>query len=294
MDNKKKAILFIILSSFSFSIMNTLVKMVGDIPSLEKALFRNGIALIVSFIILVTQKNKKKGHYTPLKNNRLLLLSRGVIGTLGMICLYISLDKINLADATMLNKMSPFYLIIFSSIFLKEKITLPQISAITTAFIGAMFVIKPTFSVETLPYLIGFLSGVFAGGAYTCVRALGNRGERGPVIVFYFSLTSTLILLPLVYRIFVPINSYNFVILLFSGIAGSIGQFSLTKAYSLAPSKEISIYDYSQMIFSSVWSYLIFSQLPDTLSFIGYIIILCASLYMYKYNTATSLKTKKA
>ncbi len=284
MDNKKKGILFLILSSFSFSIMNTLVKMVDGVPSVEKALFRNGIALIVAFILLATQKNKEKGHFVPLKKNRLLLLFRGILGTLGLIFLYYSIDRINLADATMLNKLSPFFLIIFSSIFLKEKITLPQISAILIAFIGALFVIKPTFSVETLPYLVGFSSGLFAGAAYTCVRALGNRGERGSIIVFYFSLTSTIILTPLVYPIFVALDTRNLILLISSGLVATVGQFALTKAYSLAPSKEISIYDYSQMLFSSIWSYLIFNQLPDVLSFIGYGIILSASLYMYIYN----------
>ncbi len=284
MNNKKKGILFIILSSFSFSIMNTLVKMVEGVPSMEKALFRNGIALIVAFFILAIKKNKQKGHFLPLKGNRLLLFFRGILGTLGLIFLYYAIDRINLADATMLNKLSPFFLIIFSAIFLKEKITLTQILAILIAFIGALFVIKPTFSVETLPYIIGFSSGLFAGAAYTCVRALGARNESGPIIVFYFSLTSTIILVPFVYTIFVPLNMYDSILLILSGLVATIGQFSLTKAYSLAPSKEISIYDYSQMLFSSIWSYLIFNQLPDTLSFIGYIIILSASLYMYIYN----------
>ncbi len=284
MDNKKKGILFIILSSFSFSIMNTLVKMVDGVPSMEKALFRNAVSLIVAFIILAKEKNKLKGHFLPLKSTRLLLFLRSIFGTIGLVCLYYAIDKINLADATMLNKMSPFYLIIFSSLFLKEKITLPQIFAILLAFVGALFVIKPTFNVETLPYLVGFLSGLFAGAAYTCVRALGNRGERGPIIVFYFSLISVSILTPIVYNSFVPLSMYQFMLLILSGTAATIGQFSLTKAYSLAPSKEISIYDYSQMIFSSVWSFLVFNSLPDSLSFIGYIIILIALIYMYLYN----------
>ncbi len=293
MDNKKKGILFIILSSFSFSIMNTLVKMVEGVPSMEKALFRNGVSLIVAFIILAKEKNKLKGHFTPLKKNRLLLFFRGIFGTIGLVFLYYAIDKINLADATMLNKLSPFFLIIFSSIFLKEKIRLPQAFAILLAFIGALFVIKPTFSVETLPYIIGFGSGLFAGAAYTCVRALGARGERGPIIVFYFSLTSTIILTPIVYSTFVPLSFSNLMLLLLSGISATIGQFALTKAYSLAPSKEISIYDYSQMVFSSVWSFLVFNSLPDPLSFLGYIIILIALISMYIYNNKILINTPK-
>lgn len=284
MKDKSKGIFFIVLASFSFSIMNTIVKLVTDIPSMEKALFRNGISLIIAFFVLAIQKNKEKGHYVPLKKNRTLLLFRGIFGTFGMIFMYYSIDRINIADATMLSKLAPFFVIIFSAIFLKEKINKVQIFAICLAFLGALFVIKPSFSVEIFPYIIGFFSGVFAGLAYTLVRALGNRGERGPVIVFYFSLISTIILIPLVYQVYVPINNNNMILLLFSGFAGAGGQFSITKAYSLAPSKEISIYDYSQIIFASIWSYLFFEQLPDTLSIIGYVIILTASLFMFLYN----------
>ncbi len=291
MDNKTKGIFFIILSSFSFSIMNTLVKMVEGIPSIEKALFRNGIALIVAFIVIATVKDKKEGHYLPKKGNRTVLFFRGLFGTLGLVFLYMAMDRINMADATMLNKLSPFFLIIFSALFLKEKITPVQIGAILTAFVGATFVIKPTFSADTLPYIIGFLSGLFAGAAYTCVRWLGSHGERGSIVVFYFSLFSTVALTPIVILIFEPLTATQLTILILSGLAATAGQFSLTKAYSLAPPKEISIYDYSQMLFSSVWSFLIFNQLPDGYSILGYFIILSASLFLYFYNNKLSAKS---
>ena len=92
------------------------------------------------------------------------------------------------ADAAMLNKMSPFFTLIFSAIFLREKVKPKQALAIIGAFIGAMFVIKPSFSnVELLPSLAGFAGGIGAGAAYTCVRHMGNKGENGHFTVFFFS-----------------------------------------------------------------------------------------------------------
>ena len=83
------------------------------------------------------------------------------------------------SDAAMLNKMSPFFTLVFSYIFLKEKFKPKQALAIAIAFAGSLFVIKPTLSnVELLPSVAGFLGGVGAGAAYTCVRHMANARHR--------------------------------------------------------------------------------------------------------------------
>lgn len=288
LTNKQKGIAFIIISAFNFSIMNTIVKSVNGIPSIEKAMFRNGVSLLFAFVVLAKAKNKKKRHFLPNRGNEKILLIRSISGTIGLTCLYISIDRISMTDATMLNKLSPFFTMIFSAIFLKEKIFKPQMISLLIAFTGALLVIKPTFNVEIIPYIVGLSSGIFAGLAYTCVRYLSNKGERSAIIIFYFSLTTLIVLLPVLYVIYVPLNINQFILLIFSGLFASFGQFALTKAYSLAPSKEISIYDYSQMIFVSIWSLLFFEQIPNNLSLIGYFVILSASIYIYTYNKKTT------
>ena len=88
----------------------------------------------------------------------------------------------------MLNKLSPFAAIIFSLIFLHEKVKPAQAAAIIVAFGGALCIIKPSFDLtEFFPALVGFFGGVCAGAAYTAVRALSQREERGAYIVFFFS-----------------------------------------------------------------------------------------------------------
>lgn len=62
------------------------------------------------------------------------------------------------------------------------------------------------------------------------------------------------------------------------------GQFSITAAYKFAPAKEISVYDYSQIIFSALLGFILFSQLPDIWSFIGYVIICGVGVAMFFYN----------
>ena len=93
-----------------------------------------------------------------------------------------------LSDASCLNKLSPFFVIVFSYLVLKEKITPTQCACVIAAFVGSLFIVKPSFAGGMTPAaVIGFAGGMCAGFAYTCVRKLGLRGERGPMIVLFFS-----------------------------------------------------------------------------------------------------------
>ena len=174
-------------------------------------------------------------------------------------------------------------LIIFSAIFLKEKINLKQGLAIIIAFIGALFIIKPQFNLEIIPYLIGILGAIFAAAAYTCLRSLGGK-EKYYTIVFYFSFFSTIVILPFMIMVYKEMTLSQLIYLILAGVFASIGQFGITLAYKYAKAKEISIFDYSNIIFSALISIILFGVIPDYLSIIGYIIIFIVSLYMFIYN----------
>ena len=130
----------------------------------------------------------------------------------------------------------------------------------------------------------GAVGAIAAGGAYTTVRYLGLRGERGPFIVFFFSAFSCLAVLPYILLNYEPMTFKQLCMLLLAGLAASGGQFGVTYAYKYAPAREISIYDYTQVIFAAVLGFIVFGQLPDAFSLIGYTIICGVSILMYIYN----------
>lgn len=281
-ENKKYlGVLFIILSAFCFAVMNVFVRLAGDIPTIQKSFFRNLVALIFAFIIL------KKNH-TPLgwkKGNLKFHLIRASCGTLGILCNFYAVDHMAISDASMLNKMSPFFAVIFSFFFLKEKVSPLQIGLVAAAFFGSLFIIKPSFTgLEFLPAVIGFLGGMGAGAAYTTVRHLGQKGEKGPFIVFFFSAFSCLTTLPYLLLNYHPMSARQVLFLLCAGLAASGGQFSITAAYCYSPAKEISVYDYSQIIFAALLGLIIFGQIPDKYSILGYVIIISSAVAMFFYN----------
>lgn len=281
MTSIMKGILCILTSSFSFSMMNMFVRLSGDIPSIEKSFFRNFIAAIVALAIVL----KERKAINVNKSDLPLLISRSALGTIGILGNYYAVDHLILSDATMLNKMSPFFTLIFSFIFLKERISLRQCAIVVGAFIGSLFVIKPVFSNANLTAsLIGFLGGLGAGGAYTCVRALGKRGVSGSFIVLFFSLFSCIVTLPYLIFAFHPMSALQLITLLFAGLAAACGQFAITAAYKAASAREISVYDYSQVIFSALLGWIVFSQTPDALSVLGYAIIIMMAVLMYLHS----------
>ena len=282
MSQKNKGILLIICSAFCFALMNMMVRFAGDLPSIEKSFFRNFVAVFFAFIAL------KRSH-TPIrvpKGALKPLLLRSIFGTMGILCNYYAIDHLMLADASILNKLSPFFAILFSFILLKEKVHPFAAGCVITAFIGSLFIIKPGMGMFTtsLPAFIGLLGGLGAGIAYTYVRILGTHGVKGPFIVVFFSAFSCLVTQPYLIFDFHPMSFAQFGCLLLAGLFASGGQFTITAAYTYAPARDISIYDYSQIIFSTMLGFVFLGQIPDYLSFIGYGIIILSSLSMFLFQ----------
>ena len=264
-----KAIIFVILEAIGFSLMSFFVKLSGDLPTMEKAFFRNVVAAVIALIILLRTPEKfrvKKGSLPG-------LLLRASFGTAGLIANFWTIDHINIADANILNKLSPFFAILMSIWILRELPVKTDLICVAAAFAGALFVIKPTAGLASFPALVGLFGGFAAGAAYTFVRKLRLHGERGPMIVFFFSVFSLAACVPGMILQFRPMTARQFVLLLLAGCSAALGQLAITKAYSLAPAKEISVFDYSQIIFAGIWG-LFLGEIPDSLSLVGYAVII--------------------
>lgn len=278
---KNKGVQFILLSAFFFAVMNLFVKLSGDLPSVQKSFFRNLVAAGVAAVILI---RSHQGFGFQKKNLPLLIL-RSTLGTIGILCNFYAVDHLVMSDASMLSKLSPFFVIIFSALFLKEKADNVQKLSVVAAFVGSLFIIKPGLRIEQIvPSLVGFAGAMAAGSAYTCVRGLSQRGERGPRIVFFFSAFSCLVTLPYLIFSFAPMTLLQLISLLLAGVAAACAQFSVTAAYSHAPAKEISVFDYSQVVFSAILGWIVFGQIPDALSFVGYALIITVAVLLYRHN----------
>ena len=288
MANKSKGAFYIVIAAFFFALMSLFVKLAGDLPTFQKSFFRNLVAVIFALSVLIHKKPEIKLN----QGDVIGLILRSAFGTIGILCNFYAVDYLLLADATILNKLSPFFAVLASAIILKEKIKPFQFLTIGCALLGALFVIKPSSQIIASPSLIGLLGGISAAIAYTMVRWLGKRKITGPFVVFFFSSFSCLVLLPFTLQTYVSMSHIQLIYLILAGTCAVIAQFAITNAYFYAPAREISIFDYSQILFSALLGFVVFRQIPDYLSFIGYAIIIASAILNFVYNQKTIKKLK--
>lgn len=274
MSQKNQGIMYIIMAAFFFACMSFFIRKAGDLPTMQKGFFRNVVAMFAAAVMLLRTEDKfkiKKGSIPS-------LLMRAICGTIGLICNYYAIDHMNISDANILNKLAPFFAIIMSALILNEYANRFEWSMAIVAFIGALFVVKPTLDMKCIPAVVAAIGGLGAGTAYTFVRKLGKQGERGPVIVMFFSTFSCIITLPFVIFDYHPMTLMQLIYLLIAGSCAAAGQFTVTQAYAKAPAKDISVFDYSQVLFAAILGFLFLNQIPDIYSIIGYIIIIGAAI----------------
>lgn len=274
------------MAGLFFALMTFFVRMAGNLPTMQKAFFRNAVAAVAALLLLARSEEGFKIKKSSWRD----LFLRSFFGTMGLICNFYAVDRLAIADANILNKLSPFFAIIMSYFILKEKANKTEWLCVVVAFIGALFVVKPSMDMQFVNAMIGMLGGFGAGVAYTFVRKLGKAGERGPVIVMCFSVFSCIVTTPFLIIGAKPMSLYQIVMLLLAGAAATGGQLSITKAYTKAPAKEISVFDYSQVVFAAALGLIFLGQIPDLMSIIGYVIIIGSAVFKWNYNLQHELK----
>lgn len=276
MNNDTKSILFMLFSAFTFSSMQIIVKLLPAIPLMEKVFFRNFISLLISFIIL----KKNNLSYFGNKENRKYLFFRYLFGFTGIILFFYATTNMLATDAAILNKLSPVFVILLAHCFLKEKINKFKIIVLIISIFGALLVIKPQFNSSILPAAAGFVSAILSGAAYVFITKIGTK-ESIYTTVFYFSFFSSISCIPFFFINFAVPDLYETIMLIFLGFLAAVGQIALTSAYNGCEASEVSIYDYSNIIFSTLLAYVFLSEIPDMLSILGGLLIMSASLILF-------------
>ncbi len=276
-DHCGRAIAMMVLSGLSFALVAVMVRLAGEIPLCEKVFFRSVVMLAAAVALALRARENLFA-----RNPRMpLLLLRGAFGTIAMFLYFFAIERLNIADATVLNKLSPFFVTLFAVLFLREKLSRYVVPVLVVALTGAALVIKPQFNFEAVPAVAGFVSAAASGAAYTIVRHL-RRDEPPYRIVFYFSLVSVVVAVPPMLLNFVRPEGLQWVYLLGTGVFATTGQFALTLAYHQAPATRISIYVYVHILFAFAFGLLLWGEIPDTLSIVGTVLIISAAVYNYR------------
>lgn len=281
LSGKAKGIIAIIISAFGFSLMALFVRLCDDfggpVSAFQKGFFRNVVAFVIALVVFL--RTPHASSLIPHPSSLVLLLVRSALGTAGIFAHFYALSHITIAEGLTLNKTAPFFTVLFAWLFLGERANRRQFLALAVAFCGVVLIAKPGFAgASAFPLMIGLLSGVCAGGAYACVRALRRHALSPSLIVLFFSAFSCLASIPFMLMEFDPMTARQVLILLGAGVGAAIGQFGITLAYGYAAPREIAVFDYSGILFAAAFGLLFFSQVPDLMSCLGFAAILLAAI----------------
>lgn len=285
LDNKTKGLIYILIFGLFMAIMNTFLKSAGHIPVVEKTVYRNGICAIAGFIVVAkTYGFKDKGRYFGNKKNIFGLSMRTICGILGILANLYALQYLILSTSSVLQDLSVFFVVIFSFVFLRERVKLWQVALICIGFVGALVVINPSSAKFTLvPALAAIFGAAMNGGDAVTMRFLGKKASPSTV-VFFYNFVSAVILTPFIFLDYKILSVHTTIFLILAGLCYIVVEFAMVSAYKYAPGREIAIFSYVDVVFSAALGFIVFGTFPKVTTLIGYVIIIVAAILLVLYN----------
>ena len=268
----------LVLGSFFFSLMTICVKKIdNNIPIYELVLFRSIFSLSVTSAIITKRK------INPWGDNKKLLVIRGLLGTLALLCIFFSIRNMPLSIATVIQYTYPIFISIFASLLIKERFNIKILLALISGWFGILMILNPSsisnlnFELNKIVLCIAFLGSISTSLAYVAVKKL-SKTEDIFVIIKYFPMISLIVLSPIVYFNWVMPKAEDFIWILGIGLFTQIGQTFLTVGLRKLPAAKASSINYLQVVFASLWGIYIFNE-EITLSFIiGSLFVLLGTL----------------
>ena len=277
----------LILASFFFSLMTVCVKKIDNrIPIYELVFFRSLLSLLITSLII----NKK--NLNPWGKNKPLLILRGILGTIALVCIFYAIKNMPLNISTVIQYTYPIFISIFAGILINEKISKNLIIASITGWLGILIILNPyqlsslNIELDKFTVLIAFLGAISTALAYITVKKLSST-EDIFIIIKYFPLISVITLSPIVFFNWVTPNINDLIWIIGIGIFTQAGQTFLTIGLKKLPTSEAARINYLQVLFGSLWGILFFNELININFIFGAVLVLLGTII------STSKKLKK-
>ena len=252
-----------LLAGIFFAMMNVSVKYIPHIPAIEIVWFRSVFSLVFTVLVL-----SKKG--IPIfGNNKLNLITRGVVGSISLILFFYTLQRIPLASAVTMQYLSPIFTTILGIFILKENVRPIQFFYFAMAFSGVLIIQGFDPRVDPLSAGMGLISSLASGVAYNMIRKL-KTSEHPLVIVFYFPLVTLPIASIIMMFDWVTPQGWDWLILLWVGFCTQNAQYFMTKAYQTGNLSRVSSLSYMGVLYALIFGFFLFGE---TFPFASYIVL---------------------
>lgn len=271
--NLMMAIGCLTLSALLFSVMGICIRYASHtVDNYTIVFFRNVVGLILFLPFIFKQGTRF------VKTEKLWMHTwRSIVGLAAMYGFFYAIAHLKLSNAMVFTYSSPIFIPLIAWLFLKEKITTAMLCAAGLGFIGVFCVAKPDQGLLNWISIVGISSSLLASMAFVTVRAL-TQTEPPERIVFYFCFIGSLLSVIPMFWVWRPYHLQELLFLIGAGVLANVSQIFMSHAYRLAPAGQIAPVNYIAIIFAGLWGFLLWNEVPDLYSVIGFGIILSAIL----------------
>lgn len=273
-----------LLATFFFAVMNVFVKQLSGIPAMEIVFFRCLVSALICFAGIFRAKVDWRG------NNNALLIARGSFGTVALFTFFLTVQNVPLATAVTIQYLSPIFTTFIAVFLLSEKVRGLQWIFYALAFAG-VFVMKGfDSSVSTFFLVTGIISAFCSGVAYNLVRRLKER-EHPLVVVLHFQLVGVVAgLFFTAFNWVTPANLWEWFSLLMCGVLTQLGQICLTKSLQAERVANVSILNYTGIIYALIFGVFIFGEVYTTQTILGILLVVLGVLLSVLYGKRRPLE----
>jgi drug/metabolite transporter (DMT)-like permease len=275
-----------VLAMGLFSIMDALVKWLGSsYPTVQLVFFRSLFAFVpIAFLIFhgglgnALRMTDRRGH-----------LIRAAVGILALGAFFYAFANMRLADAVAIGFAAPIFVTALSVPLLGERVGPRRWCAVLLGFAGVMVMLRPGAAVFDPVAVVPLVGVVFYALAAIMVRRL-SKTETSAAIVFYFTLSCTLISGLLLPFFWVTPDAADFALLACVGLIGGLAQITITNAFRLADVAVIMPFEYSAMIWAALLGFFIWGEMPGNHIWLGVAIVTASGLYILYRETSLGLR----
>jgi drug/metabolite transporter (DMT)-like permease len=266
------------LGAFWFSAMSFFVKLAGQrIPPMQIVLVRAVITAVLSYALVRRAGVSAAGRRRP------LLIIRGITGWAALTCFYFSLVHLPLGEATVIQYMNPVFAAILGALFLGERLGARDAAGILASMAGVVIIARPEIvfggdhPIPPLYAVIAVGGALFSASSYVTVRKL-RETDHPLVVVFYFTLISVPLALPLALAHWVWPSPAEWAVLVGVGLTTQLGQVYFTRGLQLEPAGRATAVGYLQIVFAALWGIVLLGERPDGWSVLGAAVIVGGTL----------------
>ncbi|WP_312846790.1 DMT family transporter [Stappia sediminis] len=275
---------------FLFSAVDTQAKFLTETLHPLQIVWVRQLGLLLGVIVLLAVR----GLPVLKTKNPVLQISRGVLAASSATLFIVAVRYVPLADAVAVSFVAPFIVTLFGALILREPVGIRRWSAVTIGFIGTLIVIRPGMGVIHPAVLLVIVAATLFAFRQILSRVLSGADRTSTTVAYTAIAGSTVLTVPLPFVWTWPQTNLEIALLCGIAVLAALAEFLVIKALEVAQAVVVAPVQYTLLLWSTMYGYLVFHHLPDFWTWVGALVIVATGLYTLHRERVTARAVRKA